>query len=97
MALSSEDDDIARVVHKSSKSSSESEKVNCSLVTHSTFLISAGIEPFLHEKWMDISSRHNGRLSSFLLATARGHARRSKCSIFDSLFYSEKEPFSCMC
>ena len=39
-----------RVIHECSKSSSESEKVNCALVTHSTFLISAGIGTFLHEK-----------------------------------------------
>ena len=71
MTFSSEDDDRARVIHKGSKSSSESEKVDRSLITHSTFLISAGIEPFFARKVdgrLCISSRHNGRLCSFSAA-----------------------------
>ena len=37
LTFSSEDDDWARVIHECSQSSSESEKVNCSLVTHRNF------------------------------------------------------------
>ena len=70
MTFSSEDDwawvvpegaSGVRVIHDCSKSSSESEKVNFSLVTHRTFLISAGIGPFFAWKVNGrsyISSRH---------------------------------------
>ena len=61
------------------------------------FLTSAGIGPFFYKKWMGISSRHNGRTSSFPPATAGALTRHSKCSIFHSLFYAGKGPFSCTC
>ena len=52
-----------------------------------------------------IESSYSWRLivRTFPLATAGGKvvagdlAKRSECSIFDSLFYGEKGPFSCMC
>ena len=50
-----------------------------------------------------IESSYSGKLRTFPPATPRGEVvaggltRRSKCSIFDSLFYAEKGPFSGMC
>ena len=101
ITISSEDDDWLRVVHEYSKLVSDFEKVNCFLVTHSTFLISTGMGPVycMKSEWeiVYIESSYSGRLRSFPHATAGDLARRSKCSIFDSLFYAEKGPFSCMC
>ena len=70
------------------------------LVTHSTFLISAGIGPFcMKSEWEigHIESSYSGRQRTFPPATAGDLAKRSKSSIFDSLFYAEKGPSSCMC
>ena len=39
----------------------------------------------------------SGRKSTFPPTAAGGLDKPQKCSIFDSLFYAEKGPFSCMC
>ena len=101
MTFSKEDDDWARVIHEYPKSSSQSEKVNFSLVAHSTFYNKCRNWTFLCMKseWEIeyIESSYFGRLRTFSPGTAGGLAKRSKRSIFDSLFYAEKWPFPCMC
>ena len=100
LTFSSEDDDWARVIHECSKSSSETEKVNCSLVIHSNFFNKCRNRTFFAWKVNRESCiliRHSVRRSIFPPAAAGGLDKCSKSSIFDSLFYAEKGPFSCTC
>ena len=95
MTFSSDDDDLEHSCITRAPPASLKKSI-APLLHKVLFLISAGIGPFLHEKCMGISSRHNGSLCSFSPATAGSLARRSKCSLFHSLFYAEKGPFSRM-
>ena len=64
---------------------------------HNTILNKCRNRTFLYEKWMGISSCHNGRLNSISPTVAGGLTRCSKCSILHSLFYAENGLFSCTC
>ena len=62
-------------------------------LTHSTFFNKCRNRTFFAWK----VNRRSAISSHHIAATAGSLARRSKSQIFDSLFYAEKGPFSCMC